>query len=82
MQPTMLLRGDHAAAEAERRIALWGTGRDIYEFEGVPDLLLLAKGARLVVYHELDGMAAGVEAQVLQIKRDWWTRKVTVRFLK
>ncbi|HEX8412572.1 MAG TPA: hypothetical protein VF637_01620, partial [Sphingomicrobium sp.] len=53
MQPTMLLRGDHAAAEAERRIALWGTGRDIYEFEGVPDLLLLAKGARLVVYHEL-----------------------------
>jgi hypothetical protein len=82
MQPTMLLHGTDAAVEADRRNALWGKGRNIYEFEGTPELLLLAKGARLIVYHELDGMAGGVEAQVLQIKRDWWTRKVTVRFLK
>jgi hypothetical protein len=82
MQPTMLLHGTDAIAECERQIALWGPGRDIYEFEGTPELLLLEKGARLIVYHELDGMIAGVEAQVLSIKRDWWTRKVTVRFLK
>ena len=82
MQPTMLLHGADAIAECERQIALWGPGRDIYEFEGTPELLLLEKGARLIVYHELDGMIAGVEAQLLSIKRDWWTRKVTVRFLK
>jgi hypothetical protein len=82
MRATMLLDGDDAGGEADREIVLWGPGRDIYEFEGVPELLLLAKGARLIVYHELDGMIAGVEAQVLEIKRDWWTRKVTVRFLK
>lgn len=82
MQPTMFLHGEDAIDECERLIALWGPGRDIYEFEGTPELLLLAKGARLIVYHELDGMIGGVEAQVLEIKRDWWTRKVTVRFLK
>lgn len=82
MRPTMLLHGADAIAECEREIALWGPGRDIYEFEGTPELLLLEKGARLIVCHELDGMIAGVEAQVLWIKRDWWTRKVTVRFLK
>jgi len=82
MRATMLLQGVDAAAEADREIALWGPGRDIYEFDGVPDLLLLEKGARLIVYHEQDGMFNGVEAQVLSVKRDWWTRKVTVRFLK
>lgn len=82
MRPTMLLLPEDAEAEADRLNALWGPGRDIYEFEGAPDLLLLAIGARLVVYHEVDGMIAGVEAQVLSIKRDWWTRKVTIRFLK
>lgn len=82
MRATMLLRGDHAAPEAERELALWGPGRDIYEFDGIPDLLMLKKGQRLIVYHEQDGMIAGVEAQVIEIQRDWWTRTVTVRFLK
>lgn len=82
MRPTMLLRGVDAAPEADRELALWGPGRDIYEFDGVPELLMLKKGARLIVYHEQDGMAAGVEAQVLEITRDWTTRTVTVRFLK
>jgi len=82
MRPTMLLRASHATAEADRLNALWGPGRDIYEFDGVPDLLMLQKGARLIVYHEQDGMASGVEAQVLKVKRNWWTRTVNVRFLK
>ncbi|MBD8531495.1 MULTISPECIES: hypothetical protein [unclassified Massilia] len=82
MRPTMLLLPEDAEGEADRLNALWGPGRDIYEFEGTPDLLLLSIGARLVVYHELDGMIAGVEAQILSIKRNWWTRKVTIRFLK
>jgi hypothetical protein len=82
MRATALLRGVDAAAEADREIALWGTGRDIYEFDGVSDLLMLQKGQRLIVYHEQDGMAEGVEAQVLEITRDWWTRAVKVRFLK
>lgn len=82
MRGTMLLRGADAAAEGNRLIALWGPGRDIYEFDGVSDLLMLKKGQRLVVYHEQDGMAQGVEAQVLEITRDWWTRVVKVRFLK
>ena len=79
---TMFLHGVDATAEADRRIALWGTGRDIYEFDGTPDLLMLQKGARLVVYHDQDGMSAGVEAQVLAVTRNWWTREVKVRFLK
>jgi len=82
MRATALLHGVDAAAEAEREAALWGPGRDLYEFDGVPDLLMLQKGARLIVYHEQDGMTAGVEAQVIEITRDWWKRTVKVRFLK
>lgn len=82
MRETMLLNGTDATAEGDRLIALWGPGRNVYEFEGTPDLLLLAKGAALMFYHEMDGMIAGVQAQVLSITRDYWTRKVTVRFLK
>lgn len=82
MRGTMFLRGVDAKAEADRQLALWGPGRDEYEFEGVCDMLFLRKGGRLIVYHELDGMDAGVEAQVLSITRNWWTREVKVRFLK
>jgi hypothetical protein len=79
---TLLLHRSDAVIEAERYIALWGPGRDIYEFEGFPELLQLKKGGRLIVQHELDGMGAGVEAQVLEIERDWINRMVKVRFLK
>ncbi len=79
---TAFLNGEDAAEEAERLIALWGVGRDIYEFEGFPELLQLRKGQRIILYHELDGMESGVEAQVLELVRNWVTRDVTVRFLK
>lgn len=78
---TMLLRRVDATAEAERELALWGQRRGIFEFDGVPEMLLLKLGQRLVVYHELFGMAAGVEAQVLGLTIDWKTRAVKVRFL-
>jgi hypothetical protein len=82
MKPTMFLNRADAVAEADRLVALWGPGRDIYEFEGVPELLQIKKGQRIIVYHELDGMEAGVEAQVLEVERNWITREVKVRFLK
>ncbi len=82
MKPTMFLNRADAIAEADRLEALWGPGRDIYEFDGLPELLLIKKGQRIVVYHEMDGMENGVEAQVLDIGRNWITREVKVRFLK
>jgi hypothetical protein len=82
LRETMLLNRTDAEAELDRLLALWGPGRDIYEFDGYPELLQLKKGQRIVVYHELDGMAGGVEAQVLELERNWVTRAVKVRFLK
>lgn len=82
MKPTMFLNRVDAVTEAARLDALWGPGRDIYEFDGVPELLQIKKGQRIIVYHDLDGMESGVEAQVLEIERNWITREVKVRFLK
>lgn len=82
MRGTMFLHGTDAAAAADRELALWSVPRDTYEFDGTPEMLELKKGQRLVVYHELDGMIGGVEAQVLEITRNWFTRAVKVRFLK
>lgn len=78
---TMLLRRVDALAEAERQLALWGLARDIYEFDGVPEMLQLRKGQRLIVYHGSFDMADGVEAQVLELTPDWKARAVKVRFL-
>ncbi len=82
LRGTALLERADAITAADADLALWSVPRDIYEFEGTPDMLMLQKGQRLIVIHEMDGMAAGVEAQVLEITRDWFTRAVTVRFLK
>lgn len=78
---TMLLRRVDANAEAARELALWGPGRDIYEFEGLPPMLQLKLGQPVTIYNDLYGMAAGKIGQVVMLTPDWDTRRVVVRFL-
>lgn len=78
---TMLLQRVAVRAELVRLLALWGPGRDIYEFTGMPALMLIARGAGGDIFYEDFGMELGKDFQVLSVARSWATRRVTVRIL-
>jgi hypothetical protein len=80
-EDTMLLRRVDASAEAQRRLDLWKVPRMTYEFEGMPELLLLELGQAIRVYHPRYGMQAGVSGMVVMLGRDWKTGRVKVRFV-
>lgn len=78
---TMLLRRVDARAEAERLLALWGPGRDVYEFQGLPPMMMLELGQPVTIYNELYGMEGGKIGQVVSLTPDWKTLRVVVRIL-
>jgi hypothetical protein len=78
---TMLLRRVDARAEAARLLALWGPGRTVYEFTGMPALMRIPVGQGGQIFNEDFGMEAGKEFQVISVSRSWETRRVTVRIL-
>lgn len=80
-EDTMLLRRIDASAEAQRRLDLWKVPRMTYEFEGMPELMLLELGQAIRVYHPRYGMQQGVSGMVIMLGRDWKTGRVKVRFL-
>jgi hypothetical protein len=68
---TLLKIKAEAAAEAGRLAILNGRVRDIYKFEGTPEMLQLALGQQVTVYHHENSMSAGVRAQVIMLAPDW-----------
>ena len=68
-------------AEADREWALWGPGRDIFEFDGLAPLLMLKLGQPVTVFDELNGMAAGKPGQILELTPDYDNRRVKGRIL-
>jgi len=78
---TMLLTRADADAEAQRRLDLWKVPRTTYEFDGVPELLMLELGQAVTVYSPRFGMAAGVSGIVISLAPDWNTGRVKVGFL-
>lgn len=78
---TMLLRRVDAHAETVRLEALWGPGRDIYEFTGLSALMQIQVGQAFNLTYPDFGMENGVDGQVLSVTRSWQTRRVTVRIL-
>lgn len=80
-QDTMLLRRADADAEAQRRLDIWKVGRTTYEFEGVPEMLMLELGQAIKVFHPRFGMAAGVTGQVISLAPDWLNAHVKVGFI-
>jgi hypothetical protein len=78
---TMLLRRTDAKAELVRLLALWGPGRDVFEFTGMPALMQIRVGQAAKIFNEDFGMEFGKDAQVISVARSWVTRRVTVRIL-
>ena len=67
----MLLRRADADAEAARQLALWSSPRMVYEFEGLPEMLMLELGQPIVIYNQRFGMEAGVPGIVISLAPNW-----------
>lgn len=78
---TMMLRRVDVRAELDRLYALWGPGRDLYEFTGMPALMQILTGQGGTIFYEDFGMESGKALQVMSVARSWETRRVTVRIL-
>ncbi|QYG08047.1 hypothetical protein [Janthinobacterium sp. PAMC25594] len=70
-QDTMLMRRADADAEAARQLALWSSPRMVYEFEGLPEMLMLELGQPIVIYNQRFGMEAGVPGIVISLAPSW-----------
>lgn len=78
---TQLLRRVDANDEVLRLLALWGPGREVYEFIGLPPMMQLKLGQPITVYNDLFDMQDGRIGQVVLLTPDVVTRHVIVRFL-
>lgn len=78
---TLLLRGDNAQAEADRRLALWKTPRTVYSIEGYAHLLTLELGQAVRLTGERWGLNAGKPGMVIGLQRDWIAGRCTVEVL-
>jgi hypothetical protein len=68
---TLLKVKAEAKAEAARLAALNGRPRDIYKFEGTPEMFQLALGQQVTIYHHENSMQGGVRAQVIMLSPDY-----------
>ena len=80
-QDTLLLVETDAQDEADRRLALWSTQRNVYAFDAFPELMLTELGAAMTVTHERYGMSAGVTGQVIGIQRGYISGHVRLQVL-
>jgi len=70
-----------AAAEAARRLALNKVQRTTYEFEGMPEMMMLELGQAVVLRHRRYGLQNGVAGVVVLLSRRWLDCRVTVGVL-
>jgi hypothetical protein len=68
---TLLKIKAEAEAEARRLADLNGRPRQIFKFDGTPEMLQLVLGQQVTVYHHQNSMSAGVRAQVIMLAPDW-----------
>lgn len=79
---TMLLRRTDAAAEADRRVALWSTPRSVFEFVGTPELInSLTLGCAVTLTHNRYGLSSGKSGVVISLSPNWFKGTITVQVL-
>lgn len=79
---TMLLRRTDAAAEADRRVALWSTPRSVFEFVGTPELInSLTLGCAVNLTHNRYGLSSGKNGVVISLSPNWFKGSITVQVL-
>jgi hypothetical protein len=79
---TMLLRRVDAAAEADRRVALWSTPRSVFQFTGTSDLInSLTLGCAVTLTHPRFGLSSGKNGVVVSLSPNWFNGTIMVEIL-
>lgn len=78
---TLLKIKAEAEAEAQRLADLNGRQRQIFKFDGTPEMLQLVLGQQVTIYHHENSMAAGVRAQIIMLAPDWKNSRCDVGIL-
>jgi hypothetical protein len=66
-KPGLLKIEAEADAEARRQADLASVPRGVYKFSGTPEMLQLALGQQVTVYHHENSMQNGVRAQIIML---------------
>lgn len=80
-EDTLLLVETHATTEAARRRDLWKTQRAVYQFTGMPQLMLVELGDALTITHSRFGLSGGKTGVVVSVERDWLAGRVVIGVL-
>jgi hypothetical protein len=79
---TMLLRRVDAAAEADRRVTLWSTPRNVFQFTGTSDLInSLTLGCAVTLVHPRYGLSNGKNGVVVSLSPNWFNGTIMVEVL-
>lgn len=80
-EDTLLLTTTDASTEATRRLNIWKVQRNIWTYDGTPDLMLETLGNYQTLYNSRFGMQYGITGQIVGISQDWASAKVTFDIL-
>lgn len=78
---TLLLKEIDAQAEADRRLNLWKSQRNVYKVNAYANMLTLELGQAVILYGARFGLDAGKQGMVVGLQSDWVTGRVTVEVL-
>ena len=70
-----------AQAEADRRLNLWKSQRNVYKVNAYANMLTLELGQAVILYGARFGLDAGKQGMVVGLQSDWVTGRVTVEVL-
>lgn len=79
--PTMLLKRSDAEAEAQRRLNLWKTQRNVYSFRGFAHLLRLELGQQVLLKSKRFGLSEGKRGIVVGINSDWINKRADIEVI-
>lgn len=80
-EDTLLLRGDDAQDEAQRRLDLWKVQRTVYQIKGYAQLLMLELGQAVTLTSPEFDLGSGQDGVVIGLRRDWFGGRVDVEIL-
>lgn len=79
--PIMLLKRSDAEAEAQRRLNLWKTQRNVYSFRGFAHLLRLELGQQVLLKSKRFGLSEGKRGIVVGINSDWISKRADIEVI-
>lgn len=79
--PTLLLRRSDAETEAQRRLDLWKTQRNVYAFRGFAHLLRLELGQKVLLKSKRFGLTEGKPGIVVGINSDWVSKRADIEVI-